>query len=70
MVRNENKIYDTEKLAKFFGVTNRTILTWCKKGKLPAFKIGKKWKVRVVDLQKMIDRKVIARKESAPARLL
>ncbi len=67
---NESKIYDTEHLAKFFGVTNRTILTWCKKGKLPAFKIGKKWNVRVVDLRKMIDRKVTARKELVPPRLL
>lgn len=69
MVRGQNAIYDTAKLAKFFGVTNRTVLEWCKKGKLPAFKIGKRWKVRVIDLQKMIDRKVSARKDAA-ARLL
>lgn len=70
MTRKENAIYDTVKLAKFFGVTERTILTWCRKGKLPAFKVGKKWKIRVVDLQKMIDRKVMTRKETVPPRLL
>lgn len=63
-------MYDTEKLAKFFGVTERTVLEWCRKGKLPAFKIGKKWKIRVVDLQKMIDRKILTRKTATPPRLL
>ncbi len=69
-VKRENGIYNTDKLAKFFGVTERTVFEWCRKGKIPAFKIGKKWKVRVADLQKMIDRKVRGRKESSAPRLL
>ncbi len=66
MVRGKNTIYDTDKLARFFGVTERTVLGWCRKGKLPAFKIGKKWKIRVADLQKMIDGKVRTPKNSLP----
>ena len=62
MQKNET-IYEAEKLAKFFHVTKQTIREWCKKGKLPAFKIGKDWKVRVVDLQKTIDRKTHSQKE-------
>ncbi len=64
MKSRENAIYDTAKLAKFFGVTERTVLEWCRRGKLPAFKIGKQWRVRVIDLQKMIDRKVTTRRDS------
>ncbi len=60
-------IYNAGRLAKFFGVTKQTIRDWCKRGKLPGFKIGKEWKVRVVDLQKMIDRKIKVPKESAGA---
>jgi excisionase family DNA binding protein len=63
--KKEESIYNAEKLAKFFGVTKKTIWGWCKRGKLPGFKIGKHWKVRVADLQKMIDRKVKIPKESA-----
>ncbi|MCL4403884.1 helix-turn-helix domain-containing protein [Patescibacteria group bacterium] len=48
----ETGIYDAPKLAKFFGVTERTVLEWCREGKLPGFKIGKKWRVRVQDLKK------------------
>jgi excisionase family DNA binding protein len=52
------EIYDAERLAEFFQVSLRTIREWCRDGKLPAFKIGKDWKIRVSDLQKLIDRKV------------
>lgn len=62
----ERKVYDAEKLARFFGVTAETIQEWCRKGKLPAFKIGKEWKVRITDLQKAIDRKVAAREQRPP----
>jgi len=58
-----DKIYDTEDLAKFFGVSKKTIWAWCKRGKLPAFKIGKDWKVRVSDLNRVIAGKVNAKHE-------
>lgn len=60
-------IYDSRALAKFFGVSEKTVWKWCGAGKLPAFKIGKKWCVRVSDLRKIIDTKVQTRKtEQAP----
>lgn len=65
MASEKDKIYSVEHLAKFFGVTKKTIWEWCKKGRLPAFKIGKEWKVRVADLNKAINRKISARKEKA-----
>jgi excisionase family DNA binding protein len=58
----KDKMYDSRLLAKFFGVSEETVWEWCKTGKLPAFKIGKKWRVRVSDLQKIIDGKVQTRK--------
>jgi len=63
MFEDKDKIYGAEELAKFFGVTQKTIWEWCKKGKLPAFKIGKEWKVRVSDLNKTITGKINAHKE-------
>jgi len=57
MAREKETIYEAEKLAKFFHVTKQTVREWCKKGKIPAFKIGKEWKIRVVDLRKTIDQK-------------
>lgn len=69
MTDDKDKIYGAEDLAKFFGVTKKTVWEWCKKGKLPAFKIGKEWKVRVVDLNKTIVQKINARKEENHPRL-
>ncbi len=62
-------LYNAEKVARFFGVTKKTAWQWCKEGKLPAFKIGKEWKIRVSDLQKMIDRKVRTRESDNAPRL-
>ena len=63
MLLKSDKIYGVEDLAKFFRVSKKTIWEWCKKGKLPAFKIGKEWKVRVSDLNKIINQKIAAKKE-------
>jgi excisionase family DNA binding protein len=59
-MRKQETIYGIDELAKFFKVTRATVRDWCHHGKLPAFKIGKEWKVRVADLQKRIDGKVTA----------
>lgn len=69
MTQKKETIYDAEKLAKFFGVTKRTAMGWFRKGKLPAFKIGKEWKIRVTDLQKMIDQEVRSHEDEKSARL-
>lgn len=69
MTAESDKIYGAGELAKFFGVTVKTIWEWCKKGKLPAFKIGKEWKVRVSDLNKTISQKVNVQKDDKGARL-
>jgi excisionase family DNA binding protein len=58
MANEKNKIYSVRQLSRFFGVTEATIWDWCKTGRLPAFKIGKEWRVRVIDLQRMINAKM------------
>jgi excisionase family DNA binding protein len=69
MTQKREVIYGAEKLAKFFGVTKQTAREWCKKGKLPAFKIGKEWKIRVTDLQKIIDKEVHMNENEKSSRL-
>jgi len=53
-----DKILIVPDIAKFFGVSKKTIYEWCKLGLLPAFKIGQEWMVRQSDLQKMITGKL------------
>ena len=74
-MRKQAMIYGVGELAKFLRVTKATVRDWCSHGKLPAFKIGKEWKIRVIDLQKSINGKVTANqakreKENSTPRLL
>lgn len=71
----QKMVYGVDELAKFLRVTKATVRDWCSHGKIPAFKIGKEWKVRVVDLQKSINGKVVANqakreKENSTPRLV
>jgi excisionase family DNA binding protein len=54
----KDKILDVGEIAKFFGISKKTVWDWCRHGKLPAFKIGHEWKVRQSDLQKLISQKI------------
>jgi len=69
MRKSTETLYNAEKIARFFGIAVKTACEWCREGKLPAFKIGKEWNVRVSDLQKMIDRKVRVRRADDSPRL-
>ena len=64
-----DKILTVPDMAKFFGVSKKTIYEWCKTGSLPAFKIGQEWMVRQSDLQKMISGK-LSKSRFNPNRLL
>lgn len=49
------KMYRIPELAEILGVTTRTILSYCEKGKLKAQKIGGKWTVSHKNLQAFIN---------------
>ncbi len=66
----QDKILTVPEMAKFFGVSKKTIYEWCKTGALPAFKIGQEWMVRQSDLQKMITGKLSKSRGSSSANRL
>lgn len=51
------KMYSLTEIESIIGVTHRTLQQWVKDNKLPAVKIGGKWKVKESDLQQIIDGK-------------
>jgi excisionase family DNA binding protein len=65
-----DRILNAPEMAKFFGVSKKTIYEWCKTGHLPAFKIGQEWMVRQSDLQKMITGKLSKTKSPHSNQLL
>lgn len=65
MTSGKDKILEAKEVAKFFGVSTKTVWEWCKHGKLPAFKIGKEWKIRQSDLQRLISSKIRSRSQES-----
>ena len=49
------KMFSLSEVASIIGVTHRTLQSWVKDGKLPAVKVGAKWRVKESDLQRIID---------------
>ncbi|MDP2425391.1 MAG: helix-turn-helix domain-containing protein [Candidatus Izemoplasmatales bacterium] len=51
----ELKLYTVEEITDVLKVTQRTVYNYIKKGELKAVKIGKYWRVKLIDLQKFVD---------------
>jgi len=50
--RTEN--YSVQTAAKLLGVSELTIYAYIKKGMIPAFKIGRKYLIKIADLEKAL----------------
>ena len=57
-----------DEIAEYLRVSRATICRWCGTGRLPAFKIGKSWRVQKKDLERYIDQQRAA--ESLPSSLV
>ena len=42
-------------VAKYLGMTERTIYMWAQQGKLPAFKVGSVWRFRKADVDRWLE---------------
>src|SRR4028119_86756 len=47
----ETELLGAEDVAEIVGVKESTVYKWCKEGKLPCLKVGKRWRVRRGDLE-------------------
>src|SRR4028119_688522 len=57
----ETELLGAEDVAEMLGVKETTVYKWCKEGKLPCLKVGKRWRIRrgaVEDFLKGSERRV------------
>ena len=47
-------VLTTEEAAEYLRVSKATILRWCTMGKLPAFRIGRAWRINMDELDKIM----------------
>lgn len=50
-----SEMLTVDEIAEYLRVSRATICRWCGTGRLPAFKIGKSWRVQKRDLERYID---------------
>ena len=53
----EDKYYSIEEVAKMLKVAYLTVYRWIQSGKLVAYKAGKQYRIKKLDLDKFIERK-------------
>lgn len=52
---SDHKFLTTEEAAAYLRVSQQTIWRWCKDGRLPAFQIGRVWRIRKDELEELIE---------------
>lgn len=45
---------DIEDVMEYLGIKRQTVLVWIKKGKLPAYKAGKKYKFKLSEIDEYV----------------
>lgn len=50
------EVYTVQEVADILKTTPATVYSWCRAGRLPAFKIGQQWRVRAKVLEEMMSR--------------
>lgn len=50
------RIYTAKEAANILGVHYQTLARYCKEGEIPAFKLGKAWRILESDLMHYIER--------------
>jgi excisionase family DNA binding protein len=51
----EHEFLTTEEAAAYLRVSQHTVWRWCKQGRLPAFQIGREWRIRKSGLDELIE---------------
>ena len=51
----DEKLLTPEQVAERLQVTERTVYGWLRRGKLPALKLGRLWRVRPEDLEGFLE---------------
>jgi excisionase family DNA binding protein len=52
----ETELLGAEEVAELVGVKETTVYKWCKEGKLPCLKVGKRWRIRREALEDFLKR--------------
>ena len=49
-----DKILTIQEVADYLKVSRTTVWRWCNEGKIPAFKVGKVWRIHRTEMEKIV----------------
>ena len=49
-------ILTVDEVSQMFKVSSYTVRRWCSEGRIPAFKIGREWRIDLQDLKRFINK--------------
>lgn len=50
------EILTVQEVANYLRISRSTIWRWCSEGKLPAFKVGRSWRIRRTSVENLVDK--------------
>ncbi|HJZ48864.1 MAG TPA: helix-turn-helix domain-containing protein [Roseiflexaceae bacterium] len=56
--QSPSEVLTVTEIAGYLRVSETTVWRWCNSGKLPAFRIGRSWRMRRTDLERHIRQSV------------
>jgi excisionase family DNA binding protein len=56
--QQSSEVLTVTEIAGYLRVSETTVWRWCNSGKLPAFRIGRSWRMRRTDLERQIRQSV------------
>lgn len=51
-------ILTVQEIAEYLKVSRTTVWRWCNEGQLPAFKIGRSWRIHRTELEKIVGQRL------------
>lgn len=60
----EERLYSLEEVAERLGVSERTVRRWVKAGDLPAYKPGREYRIKPVDLDEFLEERKVQPEEN------
>ena len=66
-ITSKDEILKISEVAQLLKVSELTVRRWCKAGKLPAVKLGKHYRIRLQDINKIFEDKKISMKDEYEA---
>ncbi len=58
-LNTRNEILTIPEIADYLRVSRTTVWRWCNEGKLPAFKVGKVWRIHRANMEKIVGQNIL-----------